>query len=222
MQNSTGEFMPAAATGSTSTCAPSSGLSVKWNNAVLAAVFIVGTGGFATAQALNYVPGAPGVVRIAHELSQGALAAQHVLDTQEKLAGIRRYLSLNVSKMAKVLRVGRPTVYSWLRDDPSLRANHARRIDEVYGLARTWRTISNEPLGDFVVRPLTSGGTLLELLSARTLDESAIQGAFLQIANAVSRKARRANVVEIAKRRGFRLAPSQPITSWASSDEVDV
>jgi hypothetical protein len=222
MQSSSGEFVPAAGTGSTSTCTSGSGLSVKWSNTMLAAVFFVGTGGFATAQALNYVPGAPGVVRIAHQPGQAAMTPQHVIDTQEKLAGIRRYLSLNVSNMAKTLRVGRPTVYSWLRDDPSLHANHARRIDEVYGLARAWRTISNEPLGDFLVRPLTSGGTILQLLSDKTLDEPAIQNAFLQIADAVNRKARRASVVEIAKQRGFRLAPSQPITSWASSDEVDV
>jgi hypothetical protein len=220
MQSTTDGFNPAGGAGSTSTCAPSSGLSLRWNNAVLAAVFLVGTGGFATPQALNYVPGAPSVARIAHEL--GGARAQQALDTQEKLAGIRHYLSANVTHMAKILRVGRPTVYSWLRDDPGLRANHARRIDEIYEAAVTWRSVSSQPIGEFMSRPLGSGGTLLELLSAKTLDKSAIQGAFIQAAEAASRKPRRAGVAEIAKRQGFRPATRQPTTNWASKDDVDL
>ena len=222
MQNSSGEFVPAVGTGSTSTCAPGSGLSVKWNSAVLAAIFFVGTGGFATLQALNYVPGAPGVVQIAHHLGSGPPDVQHVLDAQEKLAGIRRYLSLNVSNMAKVFRVGRPTVYSWLRDDPTLRANHARRIDDVYRLARAWRALSNQPIGPYLAQPETSGKTVLELLSARSLDEATIQGVFAEIADAVNRRAGRASVTEIAKRRGLKLAAARPVTNWASRDEIEL
>lgn len=219
---SSGEFAPATGTGSTSTWSISSDLCIKWNNAVLAAVFIVGTGGIATAQALSYMPAAPGVVRIAHELGQHSFAAQRVLDTQEKLAGIRRYLSLNVSDMSKVLRVGRPTIYSWLRNDPSLRANHAKRIEEIYSLARKWRMASVQPVGDLITRPLASGKNLLDLLSAKNLDGSTIESAFVQIAQAANRKPRRVGVVEIAKQRGFTLAASQPARNWASSEEVDV
>jgi hypothetical protein len=209
MQSTTDRFISAERTGSTSTCA-----------AVLAAVLLVGTGGFATAQALNYVPGDPSGVRIAHEL--GGVRAQYVLDTQEKLARIRHYLSANITHMAKIFRVGRPTVYSWLRDDPSLRANHARRIDDIYEAAAMWRSASSQPIGEFMSRPLQSGDTLIELLSAKTLDKSAIQSAFIQIAEAASRKRRRASVAEIAKRHGFRSAMTQPVTNWASKDEVDV
>jgi hypothetical protein len=222
MQNSSGEFMPATGTGSTSTCAPSSGLSVKWNSAVLAAVFLVGTGGFATPQALNCVPGGPGVVQIAHQLGNSAPDGQHVVDTQEKLAGIRRYLSLNVSNLAKVLRVGRPTVYSWLRDDLTLRANHARRIDQVYRFARMWRALSNQPIGEFLVHPGSSGKTIFELLSAKSIDDATIRSTFAEIADAVNRRTRRASVIEIAKRRGFKLAASRPVTNWNSRDEIDV
>lgn len=215
------EFVPTLGTGSTSTCSPSSGLPVSWNSALLTAAFLVGTGGFATPQALN-VPAVHSVAKIAHELVQSSIATQHLLDTQEKLAGIRQYFAVNVTDMARILGVGRPTVYSWLRDDPTLRANHARRIDEVYRLARKWRSMSNRPVGDFISRSLNSGQTLLDLLSAKTLDESAIEKALAQVAETVNNKARRASVVEIAKRRGFKLAPVQPTRNWASGDEVDV
>ncbi len=217
------EFTLSLGTGSTSACSPGSGVSVSWNNALLAAVFFVGTGGFATAQALRYVPGAPSVVRVAHELGQHCIGPKHVLDTQEKLAGIRQYFAVNMSDMAKILRVGRPTVYTWLRDAPTtLRAGHARRIDEVYGIARTWRAMSNKPVGALMSIPLSSGETLLALLSARTLDESAIEKGLAEIADAVNRKTRRASVLEIARRRGFKLATVHPIKNWASGDEVDI
>jgi hypothetical protein len=124
--------------------------------------------------------------------------------------------------MAKIFRVGRPTVYSWLRDDPGLRANHARRIDEIYEAAAMWRSASTQPIGEFMSRPLGSGDTLLELLSAKTVDKSAIHDAFIQIAEAANRKPRRASVAEIAKRQGFRSATKQPMTNWASKDDVDV
>jgi hypothetical protein len=188
---------------------------------VLAAVFLVGTGGFATVQTLNYAPGAPSVARVAPELG-ARVGAHQVLNTQEKLAGIRHYLSANITHMAKIFRVGRPTVYSWLRDDPGLRAIHARRIDEIYEAAVLWRSGSNQPIGEFMSRPLGSGDTLLELLSAKTLNKSAIQGAFIQIADAANRKPGRASVAEIAKRQGFRSAMKQPTTNWASKDDVDV
>lgn len=214
------EFMPTLGTGSTSTCSPSSGLSVGWNTAILTAAFLVGTGGFATPQALN-VPAVHSVAKI-HELVQSTVTTQHLLDTQEKLAGIRRYFAVNVTGMATILRVGRPTVYSWLRDDPTLRANHARRIDEVYGLARKWRSMSNKPVGDLISRSLDSGKTLLDLLSAKTLDEPAIEKALMQVAETLNNKARRGSLVEIAKRRGFKLVPAQATGNWTSSDEVDL
>jgi hypothetical protein len=220
MQSITDRFVPAGGTGSTSACAPSSAFSLRWNSAILAAVFLVGTGGFATPQALN-VSGAPSVARIARELG-ARVGAQHVLDTQEKLAGIRHYLSANVTHMAKIFRVGRPTIYSWLRDDPGLRANHARRIDEIYEVAVMWRSASNQAIGEFMSRQLGSGGALLELLSAKNLDKSAIKSAVIQIAEVASRKHRRASVTEIAKGHGFRPAATQPAASWASKDEVDV
>jgi len=220
MQNNC-EFVSTLGTGSTSTCAPSSGLSVSLNSALLAAAFLVGTGGFATPQALN-VPAVHSVAKIAHELVQSSLAAQRLMDTQEKLAGIRRYFAVNVTDMAKILRVGRPTVYAWLRDDPTLRANHARRIDEVYGLARKWRSMSNTPIGDFITRSLGSSESLLDLLSAKTLDQSAIETALAQVAETVNTKTRRESIVEIAKGRGFKLAHAQLTENWKSGGEVDV
>jgi DNA-binding XRE family transcriptional regulator len=154
--------------------------------------------------------------------TDGNIDSDRLLDTQEKLAGIRRYLSMNVTNLAKVLRVGRPTVYSWLREDADLRGEHAQRLEKIYRIARKWRMMSSRPVGAFLNQPLSAGETLLSLLSARTVDELAVQGAFDQIRNASSRTTRRQGVVEAAKQRGFKLATTQPRTRWSTDEELDV
>lgn len=222
MQSAIESVCSTAGTGSASSCSGSPSFFIKWNNAFLSAVLLVGTGGFANAQTVSYVPsGALLPVRVLRS-TDGHIDSDRLLDTQEKLAGIRRYLSMTVTDLAKVLRVGRPTVYSWLRDDADLRAEHAQRLETIYRIARKWRTMSSRPVGAFLNQPLMAGETPLSLLSARTVDELAVQRAFSQIRNASSRTTRRPSVLEAAKHRGFKLATTQPQTRWSSDEELDV
>jgi hypothetical protein len=193
----------------------------KWNNAFLAAVFLVGTGGVATPRTINYVPSGMLQVRIPRG-SDGNIDSDRMLDVQEKLAGIQRYLSMTVSDLAKVLRVGRPTVYSWLRDEASLRGEHTQRLEVIYKMAREWRAMSNRPVGSFLNQPATSGDTLLTLLSARMIDRPAVQSAFSEIRVASSRTPRRPNVMDLAKKRGFKLAITQQPTTWRSDEDFDI
>jgi AcrR family transcriptional regulator len=202
--------------------ATGSAFSARWNNAFLTAVFLVGTGGFASAQTVSYVPsGALLQVRVQRG-TDGTIDSDRLLDTQEKLAGIRRYLSMSVTDLAKVLRVGRPTVYSWLRGDADIRAEHAQRLEATYRIARNWRAMSSRPVGTFLNQPVASGETLLGLLSAKAPDELAVGRAFSQIRNSAVRAARRPGVLEVAKQRGFKLATTQPPTSWSSDEDLDV
>lgn len=190
-------------------------------NAFLSAVFLVGTGGLAVPRVITYVPS--GVLQVRMPRGEhGKIDADRMLDAQEKLAGIRRYLSLTVSDLARVLRVGRPTVYSWLHDEASLRAEHAHRLEAMYKIAREWRTMSTKPVGSYLKAPTASGDTLLTLLSARALDSSAIRSAFAQIRAASVRAPRRASLMEVAKQRGFKLAVTQRPINWRSDEDVDI
>jgi AcrR family transcriptional regulator len=190
-------------------------------NAFLSAVFLVGTGGFAVPRIIAYVPSGTLQVRMPRG-DDSKIDADRMLDAQEKLAGIRRYLSLTVSDLARVLRVGRPTVYSWLRDEASLRAEHAHRLEAIYRMAREWRAMSTSPVGSFLNQPAASGDALLTLLSARVLDSPAIQSAFAQIRAASARTSRRPSVMEVAKQRGFKLAVTHRPTNWRSDEDFDI
>jgi hypothetical protein len=199
------------------------GIPIRWNNAVLTAVFgmLVGTGGFANPHLVNYAPSGPIAVRVAHTPNESMDAGSAVLDTQEKLAAIRRYLSMNLSDVAQAMHVARPTIYAWLRDDPHLRSKHAKRLDAIYRFASTWRSLSDRPVGTFLYRQTASTKTLIDLLSEKTLDNSAVHGAFSQIRESLSKSVSPRSVVDVAKARGFKLAERHS-GGWSSNDVVDV
>jgi hypothetical protein len=219
MQRTTETLASAAPTGARS----------NWNNAVLAAVFLVGTGGFANPQVIaranpqiiNRTSSGPIDVRVIG-VSDEVVDTNRLLDTQEKLAGIRRYLSMNVTDMARALRVARPTVYSWLRDEAGLRGHHLQRMEAIYGIARRWRRISSQPVGTFLAQPLASGDSLLGLLSAKALNEPEIQDAFAQIQKALNRSSGQAGIVDVARKRGLKLATIRPPVHWTSNEDFDL
>src|SRR5664279_833341 len=122
MQSAIGGFEDAAPTGSSTGGFLATGFSVKFSTAVLGAVFsmlVVGTGGSANARMINSGPSGPIAIPIIR-VSDGNIDSDRLLEAHEKLAGIRRYMSMTVTDMAKVLHVRRPTIYSWLRNEPCL------------------------------------------------------------------------------------------------------
>lgn len=99
---------------------------------------------------------------------------------QEMLASIRSDLSLNVSELAQVLRVQRPTVYAWMSGG-KLRRQHTERLLDVHELAREWRARHNLPLGDSVREPGLQGKTIVDLLSLRNIPRLEITERFDRI-----------------------------------------
>jgi|SRR5271157_1787100 len=216
-------FEGSVPTGSSASGYLAMGFSAKLSNAVLGAVFsmlIVGTGGSANARMINSGPSGPIAIPIVR-LADGNFDSDRMLDAHEKLAGIRRYLSMSVTDMAKVLHVRRPTIYSWLRNEPSLRADHSRRLEAVYNKAREWRSISSKPVGEHLDRPITPGPSLLSLLCAKTLDDAAIASRFSQIRDALNRSTNRVSAIEAASMRGLKLS-ARKASNWASNEEIDI
>lgn len=173
---------------------------------ILATGLLVGTGGTLTMEMLEIRPltGSAIVFRFPSSFKRRQVRAPFLLP-QEQLAGIRRYLSLSVSDLAKVLRVERPTIYSWLKGEAVPRSGNVNRIGVIYSIAREWRLMSSEPIRGMLNTPYSGDTTLLALLSEETVDEAAARQLLTNLREALDRVPPRKGVGEIARERGIRL-----------------
>ncbi|HUQ90423.1 MAG TPA: hypothetical protein VM120_02000 [Bryobacteraceae bacterium] len=102
-----------------------------------------------------------------------------VIDVREEIIAIRSLLGINVSELAAILDVQRPTIYSWQAGSAEPHAENRNRLRRTYQLASRWTQVCSEPIGDWVRRPLDeSGRTLVSLLSESTPNEALIEEAF--------------------------------------------
>jgi hypothetical protein len=178
---------------------------------LLATTLLVGTGGAATSPSMAAMAQAAARTALADRLEYaGARRRQEneLVDLTEKLAYVQDQFSLNLSDTAAVLRVSRPTVYAWLRDDSEPQEHNIHRIDRLYALAKEWRETSPAPLGDCNRRIVHSGRSILELLSEADLNDSTIRAAFSTARRAMDRtgegrRGRRSRSAEVADRFGL-------------------
>jgi transcriptional regulator with XRE-family HTH domain len=93
--------------------------------------------------------------------------------TSERLARIRANLSLNVAELARILRVERPTIYAWMRDEiASLRTENRQRLDRLDFLARRWGALSTFPVGGLIRATNDAGDSLLSLLERERFSDA--------------------------------------------------
>jgi hypothetical protein len=202
---------------------------VRWNNKVWVAILgmVIGTGGVANATAVNSVirsgstVGSPFRITVLDENTFSRTEDTTVLLPQQQLAGLQRYFSLNISDLAKALRVARPTIYAWLRGVQP-QGQHLARLDQLYRMARSWRSVSSSPVGEYLSAPLGNNCSLLSYLSADQLDEDAVQEALSSIRTARSKKTRRESISEVATRRGLPLEDSRNRKRWSDDDEFNL
>lgn len=222
---------PVADTSPQSSIAPQSQTSfrsvVPWNNKVLAAILgmAIGTGGVANAAVINAVvrssSSADNQIRLTVRMPRYESMRSEALLPQEQIAGIQRYLSLNVTDLSSALRVGRPTIYAWMRGVQPQDA-HLQRIEQVYRIARSWRAVSSSPIGAYLPVRLGFGNSLLTQLADETLDEGAINDSFTEIRAALNNKPRRESILQAAGRHGLRSTTSGQMKKWSGDDEFDL
>lgn len=90
-----------------------------------------------------------------------------VLDAREQIIAIRSLLGLNVSELAAILHVQRPTVYSWQAGTAEPHLENAACLRRAYELAMHWSRLCSEPIGEWVRKPLDQNGLTLVLLLAQ-------------------------------------------------------
>lgn len=185
-----------------------------------AALLIVGTGGtsnlYATAAYVDLrLTSAGGADRIecAYK-SRGDNEEERLAGSPEGLSIIQHYLSLNLSDVAIILHVTRPTIYSWLRDESTPHEHNIARIRQILKLAKIWSDMSTKRLGKYLKIPSSDGYSVFNLLSEENIDQSMIRRAFAICSHAVEHDASRPrarSAVEIANQFGFRPVSPESI-----------
>jgi len=180
----------------------------------------VGSGGLYSIESSAFllVPsGSRFVVRTTKSLGVlSAPAGIHIsLGVPIKITAIRHYLSLSITDLGRVLRVERPTVYSWISESSKPHHQNLDRIGRIYDLAKAWRSISPKPLGGLLREPL-EGQSILEMLGREDLSETKIRGAFKQLAASRNSGETKFGVVSRIRRR--QLSPFSKEQSQASFD----
>jgi DNA-binding transcriptional regulator YiaG len=179
------------------------------------AALFVGTGGTATYATLARVPQSSSPsYRWERTPDQDQEEFPAVIwHPSDRVSQIRHYLSLNMTDLSRVLRVERPTVYAWLNGSAQPHSANLERLERIHTLARAWRSVSAVPPGRYVRERFEGGETLLDCLSAETLNEPAIRRAFARIKPEVDREqaekksSRRRSVADVARRHGFSEVP---------------
>lgn len=129
-----------------------------------------------------------------------------VVTPADMLNTVRDAFMLNVSDAAKVFGVTRPTIYLWstLTDIEQIRAHAVRdRMKMLYRLSLGWNRLG--PLtGRWTSQVLRSGQSVIDLLSAVTIDHKAILDAHAQLRSASSslREAEAVRALNAAKALG--------------------
>lgn len=145
-----------------------------------------------------------------------------VREPSETLALIQSTFRLSITALAAVLRVERPTIYSWLRSTATPTVANSQRIERVAGLAEHWLSLSGgQPLKDLRVEVL-SGKSLLDLLLEEHLRTFSAETAMRKLHKSMtSEPPWRPSLSEIARSRGISKDSSEfdAITGRRFSDQ---
>jgi hypothetical protein len=140
---------------------------------------------------------------------EGGGPAEETFTTADRVLLLRRWFSLSVAEAARALQVQRPTIYSWQDGKTPAAPKNLERLRVVFELAREWRSMSSQPVGNQRKEPLGSGErTLVDLLSVDEIPRARVMQTLTRIAETIEQqRARRpASGAELAKRFGFKPA----------------
>lgn len=130
---------------------------------------------------------------------------------------IRSAFQLSVTELASVLRVKRPTIYSWLKDNPELRPENEERLRLTASLADEWLKLAGMQ-GDASLRGAGPSRDFVALLSSEVFDAGGLRMALADEATAVRSVTRRSRFREDLRSRiprrsesNFDVATGRPL-----------
>lgn len=122
-------------------------------------------------------------------LTSKTLSAMRIANTNEKtinakqqLDNLRKYMGFNISELARILRVKRPTIYEWLAYK-SPNPQNQTRLDFIYVLCQKWIEKGAGRIGRCLYRKVTQDNRcLMDLLEDKTINETQVNDTLDMIA----------------------------------------
>lgn len=173
---------------------------------LLAASLVVGTGGHVIPQ-LSATSSVDTVVA-RKSSSNNTLRRGRSLFVSDQLANVRAIFGFSAKQLADVLRVSRPTIYAWIDGTTEPREHNRERINLLERLAMAWQERSSETLNRHLNSRLWCDRTLLELLSASSIDQGSVTEAFNVFASEM-KKARGMSIADRLDSAGFTRPPAE-------------
>lgn len=149
-----------------------------------------------------------------------------VYSTADTLSTIRSSLSLNMKEMAKILKVERQTVYSWIGGSSEPHPSNKSRLNEIRLIAKYWETLSPLPVGNSVRQSNRDGRSIVDLLSEDILDKQEIYVHLKLLANnqtldKTSQKAQsNPSVRELAARHKLKIRENSDTIDWLTGKRI--
>jgi len=100
----------------------------------------------------------------------------------EVVATIRSTLSLQIKELAEILRVQRPTVYSWIKNEVEPSATNRERLQQLYRVALKWKQLCKLPAETLIRSTGADGHSVLELLKADEFDYAGVMNRIEKLA----------------------------------------
>lgn len=131
-----------------------------------------------------------------------------------RLVEVKAAFGLSTTELAAVCGVSRAALYKWLSRDETLHLAPAnwQRVSDLVGFAEDWNRFSRAPPGQFLYEPVDGGESLLSLLSATPLSQSAVRAALKKLAEMLAKRPLRRD--EMLRQTGIRSRPLAGQLPW--------
>lgn len=115
---------------------------------------------------------------------------------------IKAAFGLNVTQLARILQVERPTIYQWMDEDqnPRIQPRNRERLLTIQMFAEEWNRISSQPANKLFETLSFEGKTLMDLLGNNTLDKPTIRSAMQAVATQIAENQAKKKARSIAGR----------------------
>jgi len=99
---------------------------------------------------------------------------------KEQINALKNDIGFNISEIAAILNVRRPTVYEWLEAEiPNLRDNNRKRLDEIYSIVEKWEKTNLGRLDAYLRKTIIDNKSLFDLLSSKKINHALVDEALI-------------------------------------------